>query len=366
MQEPVVEKYPLNQIYFYLTEGCNLHCRHCWIAPKYQDSKHTYPSLPFNLFQSIIKQARPLGLAAVKLTGGEPLMHPDINNILELIKQENLGLGIETNGVFCTPDVSRRIAECNAPFVSVSLDGVNADTHEWVRGVKGCFNDTISGIKNLVETGVSPQIIMTVMRHNKGQMEEMIRLAETLGASSVKFNIVQPTARGKHLHNSGETLSIEELIHIGEWVENILSSSTSLKIFFGHPPAFRPLARMFGENSNGCGICGIKGIIGVLSDGSYALCGIGESIPEMVFGNATKDRLSDVWNNTLTLKEIREKIPGHLEGVCKGCLMKNICLGSCIAQNYYRTSSLWSPFWYCEESLKLNMFPGSRLIKNDI
>lgn len=366
MQDSVVEKHPLNQIYFYLTEGCNLRCRHCWIAPKYQDSKHTYHSLPFSLFQSIIKQARPLGLVAVKLTGGEPLMHPDINNILELIKQENLGLGLETNGVFCTPEISRRIAACNAPFVSVSLDGVNAETHEWVRGVKGCFNDTIIGIKNLVEAGVSPQIIMTIMRRNKDQMEEMVRLAETLGASSVKFNIVQPTARGEHLHGSGDTLSVEELIRLGEWVENTLSGSTSLKIFFGHPLAFRPLARMFGENGNGCGICGIKGIMGVLSDGSYAMCGIGESVPELVFGNAANDSLSDVWNNMHILKEIREGIPGRLEGVCRDCLMKNICLGSCIAQNYYRSRSLWSPFWYCEESRKLGMFPGSRLNTKDV
>ena len=71
-------KYPLNQIYFYLTEGCNLRCRHCWIAPKFQDEGSSYPVLSLDLFKSIVEQGKALGLYGVKLTGGEPLMHPDI------------------------------------------------------------------------------------------------------------------------------------------------------------------------------------------------------------------------------------------------------------------------------------------------
>jgi molybdenum cofactor biosynthesis enzyme MoaA len=83
--KPADRTYPLNQIYFYLTEGCNLRCRHCWIAPKYQSEGNTYPALDLDLFKSIIEQAKLLGLTGVKLTGGEPLLHPAINEILEHI-----------------------------------------------------------------------------------------------------------------------------------------------------------------------------------------------------------------------------------------------------------------------------------------
>lgn len=69
------DDYPLEQIYFYLTEGCNLACRHCWLSPKLQGESKTYPTLSIELFHSILEQAKPLGLKAVKLTGGEPLMH---------------------------------------------------------------------------------------------------------------------------------------------------------------------------------------------------------------------------------------------------------------------------------------------------
>ncbi len=179
--------YPLNQIYFYLTEGCNLRCRHCWIAPKYQSKKASYPALDLDLFKSIIEQARPLGLTGVKLTGGEPLLHPEINEILEHIQTVDLRLTVETNGVLCTAELAEKMAACKGPFVSVSLDGTDSVTHEWVRGVEGCFDEAIDGLRNLVNAGFRPQLIMTIMRHNKDQVASVVRLAERLGAGSVKF-----------------------------------------------------------------------------------------------------------------------------------------------------------------------------------
>ena len=353
--------YPLNQIYFYLTEGCNLRCRHCWIAPKYQSENDSYAALDLGLFKSIVEQAKPLGLTGVKLTGGEPLLHPQINKILEYVRNEDLKVTFETNGVLCTPELAASIAACNDPFVSVSLDGADAETHEWVRGVKGCFDETMNGIGNLANAGLRPQLIMTIMRHNRDQMEPVVRLAERSGAGSVKFNIVQPTARGEKLHNSGEALGIRELVDLGRWVETTLSDSSPLPLYFSHPAAFRPLGKMFGTNGGGCGVCGILGILGVLANGSYALCGIGETVPDLVFGHAGIDRLEDVWTKTPVLREIREELPYRLEGICGDCLMKEVCLGSCIAQNYYISKSIWAPFWFCQEAQKLGLFPETRL-----
>ena len=141
---------PLATIYFYLTEGCNLACRHCWIAPKYQAGSTIYPSLSYDLFVNIIQQAKPLGLGSVKLTGGEPLLHPNIVELLRFIRAEELGLTIESNGLLCTPEIVEEIKQCKGPFVSVSLDGAKAETHEWVRGVEGSFEMALraSGISS--------------------------------------------------------------------------------------------------------------------------------------------------------------------------------------------------------------------------
>jgi SynChlorMet cassette radical SAM/SPASM protein ScmF len=352
--------YPLNQIYFYLTEGCNLRCRHCWIAPKYQSEGNSYPALDMDLFKSIIDQAKPLGLTGVKLTGGEPLLHPQICEILEVIREEDLSLNMETNGVLCTLELAGEMVACKNPFVSVSLDGADAETHEWVRGVAGCFEAASKGIRNLVKVGLRPQVIMTIMRHNKKQMESLVRFAESLGAGSVKFNILQPTVRGERMHLTGEALTIEELLDLGKWVENTLSAATDLNVIYDHPIAFRPLGKMFGNNGDGCGFCGILGILGVLANGAYALCGIGETIPDLVFGYAASEPLEDIWNNTPVLVELREGIPRRFKGICGNCLIKGMCLGSCVAQNYYRSKDIWTPFWFCQEAYNRGLFPETR------
>jgi len=366
-KEEVYEKidvkndYPLESIYFYLTEGCNLACRHCWLSPKHQDEKKVYPTLSIELFKSILEQAAPLGLTAVKITGGEPLMHPEIHELLRIVKEGNIDLTVETNGVLCTSELAEEIALCKGSSVSVSLDGADAETHEWVRGISGCFEAAIEGIRNLVNAGIKPQIILTVMRHNKSQIEPLVHLAETLEAESVKFNLVQPTGRGEKLNDCGETLSLEELLELGQWINNTLSGSTKLRIHYDVPPAFRPMSSMFGKKGDGCSKCGILKIIGVLANGNYALCGIGEHIPELVFGHASKDRLDDVWKKNKVLCELRDGIPSRLEGICGRCHMKRMCSASCIAQNYYRSKNLWEPYWFCKDAYERGLFPKTRI-----
>lgn len=353
---------PLSCVYFYLAGACNLRCRHCWVNPRHETRNGVDSTLDFQLFQSAIDQAKPLGLSSVKLTGGEPLLHPRIHEILRFIKDEDISLTVETNGTLCTSKIAEEIAACKQPFVSVSVDGADAATHEWVRNVPGCFDDAVVGVRNLVQLGLKPQVIMTIMRRNKHQMQEIVRLAESLGAGSVKFNLMQPTARGKKMYDTGEALDIEEYVQLGQWVQEGLSLSTNLKLIYSHPPAFRPLSDLYGADGTGSGLCAIMNIIGVLSDGSYALCGIGETVQELVFGHISQEPLADVWSDNPVLLSIREGLPGRLEGICSECAMKNMCLGCCIAHNYSQSKSLWVGNWYCEMAHSKGLFPATRYL----
>jgi len=352
---------PLRHLYFYLTEGCNLACRHCWIAPKFDAGGSSYPMLPVEIFETAVREAKPLGLKGVKLTGGEPLLHAQFTKLLQIIRREGLFLCIETNGVLCTPEIAVEIAKSPERFVAVSMDGADADTHEWVRGVPGSFDKARKAVRNLAEASTPPQIIMSVMSCNANQVDAVVSMAENLGASSVKFNIVQPTARGDMLHKNLETLDVAELIRLGRYVDMELAPKTRLRLFYHYPMAFRPLSRI--ACGDACGICGILGILGVIASGQFSLCGIGNHVPDLVFGSVGENKLEEVWRENSFLKALRAGLPSRLSGVCSRCLMKQSCLGSCIAQNYYRSGSPWAPFWFCEQAEEAGLFPETRVVK---
>ena len=349
----------LNQLYFYLTAGCNLVCRHCWLAPKFDPNGSRFPVLPLELFETAIREAKPLGLSGVKLTGGEPFLHPEIKRLLEIVRREELSLVIESNGILCTPELAGEVAKSENRFVSISLDGADAVTHEWVRGIKGSFEQAKQAVQNLVAANIRPQIIMSIMRCNADQIEDMVHLAEDLGASSVKFNVIQPTCRGEMIHNDTNGLEVLELIELGRWVDTELSLRTQLTLHFDYPLAFRPLSRI--AQGNDAGTCGILGILGVIPTGQYALCGIGEQVPELAFGKVGIDSLSTVWRQSATLLALRDGLPRKLYGICSHCLMRHQCLGSCVAQNFYSSGELLAPYWFCEEADRLGLFPDTRL-----
>ena len=351
----------LNSIYFYLTEGCNCKCRHCWITPKYEaGGEGKWPYISLSQLKNVVEQGKKLGLSSVKLTGGEPLIHPDILEILEYLAQTDLRVIVETNGLACTDKVAAAIRKCKNPFVSVSLDGAQKGTHNWVRGVDNAYDGALEGIRNLVNNKLNPQLIMSLVKRNKDQVDELVELAEKLGASSIKFNLVAPVMeRGELLAGQDEILSLKEFMDIGKHIEDDLQPKTKISLHYSYPFAFKSLSAMFEKGDTGR--CGIFGIMGVLGSGKYALCGIGESVKELIFGDVEKDSLADIWNHNKILNEIREGIPEKLEGICKDCIMKNMCLGHCVANNYFVNRNLFAPFWYCEEAYKQKLFPKSRL-----
>jgi MoaA/NifB/PqqE/SkfB family radical SAM enzyme len=145
-----------------------------------------------SLFRNVVRQAKRLGVSYVKLGGGEPLVHPRIGEILKITGREQIDVALATNGVLCTPSLVKELSRVRLRGISVSLDGADAETHEWVRGEKGCFVKTLRGIRTLADAGLSPNIAMVVLHRNIAQVEAVVRLAESVGASSVTFNLARP------------------------------------------------------------------------------------------------------------------------------------------------------------------------------
>ena len=351
---------PLAQLYVYTTNVCNCACKHCWIIAGASSSKNKRPPfLPVDLFEAAVREARPLGLSAVKWTGGEPTIHPEFPRLLRLQKKYKLVGRLETNGLEMSLELARLLAKSRVDHVSVSLDGATASTHDAIRGVKGAFRRALKGVGNLVKAGFRPQIIMTLMRENVRELDALLVLAARAGAGSVKFNIVQPTLRGDALHQAGQTLTIQELLEINRRLNLDGGRKHKIRIFMDVPIAFRSIRKIL--DGDGCSVCGIFTILGLLADGSYALCGIGESVPELVFGRAGETPLKTVWESNPVLVRLRDGLPNRLTGVCGRCLMKGACLGSCVAQTYYRTQDILGAFWFCERAEAEGLFPRTRL-----
>jgi len=153
---------------------------------------------------------------------------------VSLIDQAGLDIIIETNGTLVDDDLARFLKERRVCFVSVSVDGATAETHDALRRVQGSYERALAGIRALVQAGFLPQLICTLHRGNVSQMEEVVALAERLGCGSVKFNHVQRVGRGERLRG-GARVEVAKIIRLYRHLEDELVPSSKIQIHFDIP-----------------------------------------------------------------------------------------------------------------------------------
>ena len=251
---------PLISYYVYLTGGCNLACQHCWLSPKFLQNGDAGICLDYDLFRQAVEEAIPLGLNGIKLTGGEPLLHPDFVRMVDLIAQKGLVLTIETNGTLLTRSLARYLKDKSTlNNISVSLDGAKAETHDRHRGVEGSFEKACNAIRYLVEVGYRPQVIMSLYTDSIGEIEALVQMAENLGAGSVKFNLIQPTGRGALMKARGQVLDLQRQIELGRWVEDELQERVSIPLRYSWPMACFSIRNLLHYHGHTCSVFSILG-----------------------------------------------------------------------------------------------------------
>jgi len=353
----------LTSLYLYVAGSCNLACRHCWIAPSFIPGGNGGSFLKLEHIHKAVREAAPLGLRSVKLTGGEPTLHPQFCDIVSVLGEAGLATMIETNGTLVDRALASFLrAHPTVTFISVSVDGADAETHDGLRAVAGSFDSALAGIRALVEVGFHPQLICTLHRGNVGQVEKVAALAEALGCSSVKFNLLQRVGRGQRLA-ADEGLAIEEVLQLNRTIESELVSRFRLRIHLDLPMAFRPIRRLLDD---GLGVCAIRNVLGLLAGGELSLCGIGTSVPELIFGHIRTDNLAEVWCTRPALARLREEVPARLEGICGQCLHRDLCLGACVADNYHSSGRLGAAHGFCQQAEELGLFPPTRKLRRTV
>jgi SynChlorMet cassette radical SAM/SPASM protein ScmF len=348
---------PLTSLYMYIAGSCNLACRHCWISPTFEPDNSKGQFLKLEYIKKAVREAKPLGLQSVKLTGGEPMLHPQIREIVEFLESESIGMIMETNGTLIDDEMARFLkSKHHFNFISVSVDGATAETHETLRGVPGSFEKAIFGIKALVKVSLQPQMICTLHKGNVADIDEIINFAENLGCGSIKFNNIQQLGRGE-LFNDDQRLSVPETLALFNKIENDHAHQIKLKIFFDIPIAFFPTRKLLDSSLNSCNV---KNILGIIANGEISLCGIGVTTKDLVFGNINDDSLNQIWQANPILQKIRKEIPGKLDGICGNCIHKHTCLGVCVAANYQSSKKINSANCFCKTAEEIDLFPISR------
>lgn len=168
-----------------ITGECNLRCAHCWVDAGLSASAAW---LPVATGRRLIEEFAGLGGVSVRVTGGEPLLHPDWLELLQVVDAAGLKVLLQTNGMLFGDDNLRalqglKLAQLN---IQVSLDGATAAVHDRVRGA-GAYEQALRGIQRLVEAGFGSDVALffTEMRHNLHELPDLLRLADRLGVGAV-------------------------------------------------------------------------------------------------------------------------------------------------------------------------------------
>jgi heme b synthase len=179
-----------------VTRSCPLACRHCRAAARpapYPGELTTDEGR--RLLDNIASFARPTMI----LTGGEPMLRPDIYDLAAHAHGLGLPVVMAPCGLLIDDAAAARLVQAGIRVISISLDGATAASHDAFRGVRGAFDGALQGLEAAKRAGLGFQINTTVTRHNLAELPAILDLAVRLGASVFNPFLLVPTGRGKDL-----------------------------------------------------------------------------------------------------------------------------------------------------------------------
>lgn len=178
--------------FFNITKKCNLFCTHCYNDSGYRNS----PELELEHVNRTLLELQNRGIFKVTISGGEPLFHSHISEILEFVRDLDLVVSLITNGIPITRSLAKRISETqNLKSVTVSIDGATAQENDVVRG-DGSFKAALQGLRVLREHYRGKVAVrITLMKTNLACIYEFPRLLSDLGIDELKVNRVNPYGR---------------------------------------------------------------------------------------------------------------------------------------------------------------------------
>jgi radical SAM protein with 4Fe4S-binding SPASM domain len=292
--------------YIELTSRCNNHCPGC--GNVFAGNRDLAP-LPVDQWHWILRKLQP-DILHLCLTGGEPTLYPEFEELLALIRELDIPFSLFTNARWHDPGRVVRLLR-NSPGLAeilVSLHGSDSKSHDAFTGVVGSFQETCENIRRAVTAALSVSINTIVTRLNFDRIDEILQIGQDSGAFSITFSRYVTSC------DDGLSPSHDQLISAMDAVDKQSQASTLVFSSVCIPQCFHP------SSFGGC----LAGVTSCTVDpwGNVRPC----VFAPVLCGNLLEQTTEEIWQGE-AMQHWREMIPEP----CTRCVEFSRCHGGCRA-----------------------------------
>ena len=326
-----------------LTKRCNLACAHCYMdaeTMKHGGENELTTEEVRGLLDDIAGRSTE---TMVVLTGGEPLMRGDLEELVAHGTGRGLAMVVGTNGVALSDKRVQSLKAAGAMGVGISVDSLDPEKHDAFRRLRGAWEKTMQGIEACKRYDLPFQIHFSVTEANAGEVPSMIAFARATGARVLNVFFLVCTGRGESMSDISPITYervLNQLVAAQEQSRDLLIRARCAphykRIAYQRDPA-STLTRAAGYEGGGC-LAGIH-YCRITPEGGVTAC---PYIPEEE-GNIRDTKFWDIWNQSPTFQSLRNP---KLEGKCGSCEFRKLC-GGCRARPLAMGGSLMDTDPWC-------------------
>lgn len=320
-----------------ITRTCNLKCLHCYsdsYAEKYE-GELTNAEAKRNLDDLAVFK-----VPAVLFSGGEPLVRPDLLELIAYAVTKGLRVTLSTNGTLIDDDIAAKLKALNLTYVGISLDGIGP-TNDHFRGVPGAFDRAVRGFRACHKAGQKVGLRLTLTKHNCQDLHQIFEFIEAEGIQRACFYHLVYTGRGtsadelkpaevrramdiilertEDFHKRGLN---KEILTVDNHADN---AYIYLQMRERDPKRAEEIYQWMAWNGGGANSSGV-GISNIDTQGNVHPDQFWQTA---TLGNIRQRKFSEIWsdNSIPLLAQLRNRLP-LLKGRCGACRFKPICGGS--------------------------------------
>jgi Fe-coproporphyrin III synthase len=333
-----------------LIRRCNLTCKHCYSISADTDFPGELSTA--EIFR-VMEDLRAFRVPVLILSGGEPLLRPDIFTISERAKALGFYVGLSTNGTLIDEAMIEPIAAVEYDYVGISLDGIGA-THDAFRRKEGAFAASLRGVRLCRAAGIKVGLRFTMTLDNARQLPDLLRLADDEGVD--KFYLSHLNYAGRGNKNRRDDASFAETrrgmdilfeaalasARRGDGKEYVTGNNDADGVYLLHwthrrfperAEHIRARLAQWGGNSSGVNIANIDNLGNVHPDTfwwHYSL------------GNVRTRPFSAIWTDTSDpIMAGLKRTPRRIKGRCGACAHFDICGGNTRIRALQLTGDPW-------------------------